>query len=117
MKSHVFLLNQISKRVKKELAILTGNNVEMVDISRAPHLELASQRDMSKKILLPELSATYCYSLIKAKARASDFNPAKYLPEECLKINSLIIPQHLNQLLEAWNLKLSSTEFQKLWQR
>jgi hypothetical protein len=103
--------------VKKELAALTGSNFEMVDISRAPHLELGMQRDMSKKILLPELSATYCYSLIKAKARASDFNPAKYLPEETLKNNSLIIPQHLSTLLEAWNLKLSPTEFQKLWQR
>ena len=103
------------KKVKKELASLTGRSLEMVDISRAPLLEL--QRDMSKKILLPELSATYCFSLLKAKARASDFNPAKYLPEECLTKNSLILPQHLSDLLKAWNLKLSQTEFQKLWHR
>jgi hypothetical protein len=89
----------------------------MVDLNRKPLVELISQGDMTHKIPLPELSATYCYSLLKAKGRETTFDPAKCLPEECFKNNSMVLPFHLMNLLRMWDLKLSSIEFQKLWQR
>lgn len=83
-----------------------------------------------------KLTAAYCLALLKAKAsqrfllidpifnsiienltNSSEFDPAAYLPQECLNNSKLIMPHHLQYLLEKWNLELSSTEFNKLWQR
>jgi len=91
----------------------------MVNFATGPMLRILKQKDMSKKILLPELSATYCFALLKAKGREINFDPKDYLPEECLKENNsrLIMPYHLNEMLQKLNLKLSHAEFQKLWQR
>jgi hypothetical protein len=91
----------------------------MVNFATGPMLTLFKQKDMSKKIILPELSATYCFALLKAKAKEVNFNPKDYLPEECFKEhkNNLVMPYHLNNMLETLNLKLSDTEYLKLWQR
>lgn len=82
-------------------------------------LSLFKQKDLSKKILLPELSATYCFALLKAKAKETNFDPKNYLPEECFKENNnnLVMPYHLNHMLDELNLKLSDVEYHKLWQR
>jgi len=95
------------------------NNKEMVNFATGPMLTLFKQKDMSKKIILPELSATYCFALLKAKAKEKNFDPKDYLPEECFKEsnNNLVMPYHLNHMLETLNLHLSDAEYLKLWQR
>lgn len=40
----------------------------------------------------------------------------KFLPEECF-FKNLVLPHHLQQLLNTFELKLSSKEFQKLWNK
>lgn len=46
-----------------------------------------------------------------------DFEPREYLPEECFENRGLVMPYHLSELLNAWDLPLSHNEFQKLWER
>lgn len=43
-----------------------------------------------------------------------NFDVKKYLPEECFSKN-LVLPHNLQQFLKNLELKLSNTEFQKLW--
>jgi Ca2+-binding EF-hand superfamily protein len=57
-----------NQKVKKEL--INSKNVQLIDISHE-----VINRDMNKKILLPELSATYCLALLKAKTKENDFDP------------------------------------------
>jgi hypothetical protein len=66
---------------------------------------------------MPDLSATYCFSLLKAKARSKDFNPEQYLPRECFHNNKVVLSYHLKNMLGKCNLELSHNEFVKLWQR
>lgn len=104
--------------MKKEI-LAYQHNLEMVNFASGPMLTLFKQKDLSKKILLPELSATYCFALLKTKAKESNFDPKDYLGDECFRDNNngFIMPYHLNCMLEKLNLKLSETEFQKLWER
>jgi hypothetical protein len=39
----------------------------MINLSQTPAMNLLL--DQTKKILLPELSSTYCYAILKAKAK------------------------------------------------
>ena len=55
----------------------------MVNFATGPMLSIFKQKDMTKKILLPELSATYCFALLKAKGREKTFDPKDYFPEDC----------------------------------
>ena len=98
--------------MKKEFA---ANNVQLIDMTYDPILNTA--KDLSKRILLPELSATYCFALLKNKVKEANFDPKKFLPSMCFENNQMVMPFHLIALLESLNLKLSNNEFQKLWSR
>ncbi|CAF0707697.1 unnamed protein product [Brachionus calyciflorus] len=102
-----------NQKVKKELAS-TNKNIQLIDFKSSSMNSLLSQRDLSKKIPLPELSASYCLSLIKLKAVQKEFDPKNVLAEECFTKN-IILPHHLKHLLNLWELKISNSEFHKLW--
>ncbi len=96
-------------KVKKELD--TSSNVQLIDISH----ELIT--NVNKKILLPELSATYCLALLKARANEDGFDPRMFLNKSCFENNQLVMPFHLMEVLDSMSLKLSLVEFEKLWNR
>lgn len=98
--------------MKKEFA---ANNVQLIDMTYDPILN--TPKDLTKRILLPELSATYCFALLKNKVKEANFDPKKFLPSMCFENNQMVMPFHLIALLESLNLKLSGNEFQKLWSR
>jgi Ca2+-binding EF-hand superfamily protein len=103
--------------VRKEIQA-SSNIIELVDFHRSVNsLADLTPRDWNHRTFMPELSATYCYSLLKAKARSVDFDPEQYLPRECFTNNKVVLSYHLKSMIGLLQLELSSAEFVKLWQR
>ncbi len=101
-----------------------SNSITLIDFQRSQTFSFVNHNkscsknyDDQKRLFVPELSATYCYALMKAKANETIFNPHDFLPSECFDKNNIVLPGHLKYFLDVCNLILSSSEFKKLWLR
>lgn len=104
-------------KVRKEMAV-HSNHIELVNLANStPLLALNKENEKTKRVFRPELSAAYCFAMLKAKARSLDFDPREHFPDECFELKGLVMPYHLSHMLRTMNLELSDSEFNKLWDR
>ncbi|CAF1005358.1 unnamed protein product [Adineta ricciae] len=101
-----------NEKVKHELAAFYSERQNSSLLTLSQNLPTSQS-----KRFLPRLTASYCYSLMKARCRDPSFVPNDYFPNDCLN-DGLIIRDHLKIILKNFHLDdiiNNEKELEKLW--